>query len=49
MEEHRIVLLDPQYEGDAKALLAALIAIARRVACEQQTVVESSEAGELTA
>ena len=45
--EHRIVLLPPEHEGDAKALLVALIAIARRVACERQTVVESSEAGEL--
>jgi hypothetical protein len=47
VEEHRIVLLDPEYEGDAKALLVALIVIAGRLAREQQTVVESSEAGEL--
>ena len=45
--ERRTVLLEPEHEGDAKALLVALIAIARRVASERQTVVESSEAGEL--
>lgn len=47
VDEHRIVLLDPEQEGDAKALLRVLIAIARRLASERQTVVESSEAGEL--
>jgi hypothetical protein len=48
-EERRTVLLHPEHEGDAEALLRALIAIARRVASERQTVVESSEAGELAA
>jgi hypothetical protein len=48
-EERRTVLLQPEHEGDAEALLRALIVIARRVASERQTVVESSEAGELAA
>lgn len=48
-EERRIVLLQPEQEGDMEALLRTLIAIARRLAHERQTVVESSEAGELAA
>jgi hypothetical protein len=48
-EEQRTVLLEPEQEGDAKALLVALIAIARRVTRERQTVMESSEAGGLAA
>ena len=45
--ERRTVLLEPEHEGDAEALLRTLIAIARRLASEGKTVVESSEAGEL--
>jgi len=48
-EERRVVLLQPEYEGNAEVLLRTLIAIARRIASERQTVVESSKAGELAA
>ena len=48
-EAQRTAPLQPDQEGDTEALLRALIAITRRLASEQQTVVESSGAGELAA